>query len=128
MFRHYSADMECKMAIKIAMNSFLNIKNILYIILHIIITLRALIFAGIKCCSINFCRTNFCDFSPKSQKLVLQMFPNSSNRKNSAKFLIFFHRKKKFKGEPINNIFDILDDLQINLLLYTYRLYKRIHT
>ena len=45
-------------------------------------TLRALIFAGIKCCGINFCGTNFCNFGPKSQKLVPQMFPNSSNHKN----------------------------------------------
>ena len=27
------------------------------------------------------------------------------------KFLILFNRKNKFEGEPINNIFDILDDL-----------------
>ena len=57
------------------------------------------------------------------------MFPNSSNRKNKfRKILIFFNLKKKFEGEPINNIFDILDDLQINLLLYIHRLYTRIHT
>ena len=54
-------------------------------------------FAYLK--GINFCGTNFCDFGPKSQKLVPQMFPNFSNRKN------------KFEEEPINNIFDILDDL-----------------
>ena len=51
---------------------------------------------------INFWGTNFCDFGPKSKKLVPQMFPNSSNRKNKfRKISLFF----------FNNIFDILDHL-----------------
>ena len=68
-------------------------------------TLRALIFAGIKCCGINFCGTNFCDFDPKSQKLVPQMFPNSSNRKNKfRKISHFIQSQNKFEGEPISGV------------------------
>ena len=59
------------------------------------VPLRALIFEGIKCCDINFCGTNFCDFGPKSQKLVPQMFPNSSNRKNKFRKISHFIQSQK---------------------------------
>ena len=57
--------------------------------------IRALIFAGIKCCGINFCGTNVCDFGPKSQKLVPKMFPNSSNRKNKFRKISHFIQAQK---------------------------------
>ena len=50
------------------------------------------------------------------------MIPNSSNRKNKfRKICHFFQSQKEIRRRTyiINNIFDILDDLQINLLLYT---------
>ena len=45
---------------------------------------------GIKCCG-----NNFCDFGPKSQNIVPQTFPNSSNRKNKFRKISHFIQAQK---------------------------------